>query len=112
MNRKTRFQKLDRRITLQGYAEVKNDYGEKEISFSDIATVWANVQYPNRGLSEAFHAQRETAVTTVLFTIRYNDSYKDKKNRILYNSQVYDIISIVEKGERRQYLLIEAQLKE
>ena len=111
MNKREVIGKLDRRIVIQSYGENANEFGEKEISFSDLATVWARIEYQNKDTVEEFQAKRETAVTSVLFTIRYNAAYRSKKNRISYQSEIYDIISVVELG-RRHYLKIEAQLKE
>ncbi len=104
--------KLDREITIQSFTEVQNSFGEKEITFSDLATVRAAIEYGNRGTTEAFEAKRETATTSIFFTIRYHVDYKSKKNRIVYEAQNYDIISVIEAGARRQYLKMEAQLKE
>lgn len=110
-NRNERIGKLDRRITIQSYTETKNNFGEKEIAWEDEATVWASITYANKGTGEDMAAKRETAMTTVLFTIRFNSAYKDKKKRLSYDSQIYDIISVKEEG-RRRFLIIEAQLKE
>jgi SPP1 family predicted phage head-tail adaptor len=110
-NKKENIGRLDRRVTIQGYTENQNDFGEKEITFSDLATVWAKIEYQSKGTDEEFHAKRETAVTSVLFTIRYKADYRSKKNRIVYEGEVYDIISVRENG-RRHYLIIEAKLKE
>lgn len=110
-NKNERIGRMDRRITVQGYTETKNDFGEKITDFTDLATVWAAIDYENKGTTEAYEATRETATTTVTFTIRYNKDYRNKKNRILYDEQLYDIISVKEDG-RKRFLLLECELKE
>lgn len=112
MRRRDKVIKLDREITIQSFTEVQNSFGEKEITFSDLATVRAAIEYGNRGTTEDFEAKRETATTSIFFTVRYNSTYKSKKNRIVFEAQNYDIIAVIETGARRQYLRIEAQLKE
>lgn len=103
--------KLDRRITFQFYTETQNQFGEKEVQFSNSYSCWAKIDYRDKSTTEDFQSKRETATTAVIFTIRWIKDLLDKKNRIQYNDQIYDIISIQEVG-RRKYLKIEAQLKE
>ena len=104
-NSQERIGRLDRRITLRTYTESQNAFGEVRTNYEDLATVWAKIEY--KAASEQFHAHRETAKSTIFFTIRYRSDFFDKKNQIVFESRTYDIEAVREMG-RRQYLEIEA----
>jgi len=62
--------KLDKRITLQSRSATLDDYGQELNSWSDIATVWANVK-PIGG-REKLRAMAVESLLTHTVTVRYN----------------------------------------
>lgn len=101
---------LDRQVVLRDYTESTNDYGEETISWSDLATVWARVEYPKTGTDERESAAQPTAFQTIYFTIRYRSDVEPKM-RIQYGSDELDIIAVSEIG-RRAFTVIEAQKRQ
>lgn len=99
---------LDRRIVLQRCTETQTDYGELIRTWSNLGTVWANVNF--RGGSEGFEAEQLTANTQIIFTIRYV-SYLQPKDRIYYNSKYYDILNIIEL-DRKCYMQLQVEFKD
>jgi len=62
--------KLDKRITLQSRSATLDDYGQELNSWSDIATVWANVK--PLGGREKLRAMAVESLLTHTVTVRYN----------------------------------------
>jgi len=106
-----RIGKLDRRIIIQGYTVIQDDYGGEIVTFADLAEVWANVDFKHNTSDEAEESSRLTATTDTLFTVRYDERFFDKKNRIIWKTKEYNIKSIVELG-RKEYILMTCELKE
>jgi SPP1 family predicted phage head-tail adaptor len=99
--------KMDRRITLQSRTVTPNVYSEPIETWEDVCTVWAAVDYPKTGSDEMTEKGLNIARQRVEFTIRYrlNVGFVE---RIIYNSETYDIERIAEVG-RSQYLKITAE---
>lgn len=101
--------RLDRRITFQSKIIGVNASNEDEESgWEDIETtpqVWAAVE--EKSGSESYRAEKLTAVTVALFIIRHRTDLNEKM-RILYNSRVYDIQSIIF-DNRKGYMQITAE---
>lgn len=106
-----RIGKLSEVITMQAATSEKDAAGGESIIWTDLKTIWANVDYSQTGSDEKEESKRLTAFTMVTFTIRYDAELWDKKNRINYKSNLYDLKSITELG-RQQYLVITTELKE
>ncbi len=102
--------KLDRQIIVQNYFAVKNSFGEELISYYNLSIVRARIEYKEKNTDEKEYSSRETGTQTIIFKVRYNANFSDRKQRILYNCKAYDIVSIQEDG-RRHYLFIEGQEK-
>lgn len=88
--------KLDRRITFQ-----QKVYGTTKLdvtSWEDIVTVWASAD--EKSGSEPFEVEQQQAHTMTMFTIRFRSDITTE-NRIVYNSQYWDITSILEVGRKR-----------
>jgi len=102
---------LRRRITIKSYAPTQDVYGGEVVTWSDLKTVWANVDYSNRTSDEKDESSRITAFTDIVFTIRYDATILDKKLRVSYRSKLYDIKSITEEG-MEQFLILRSELKE
>lgn len=97
---------LDRRIEIQRATGAKDSagYGQLVEDWETLYCCWAKLENPLAGNTEKIFGDLETAVTRALFTIRYRDGLTEK-DRIVYNSQNYDIMNIHEIG-RRAYLLL------
>ena len=102
--------KLDRRITLQNRTVAANAFNESIETWSDLDTVWANVEYSLTGSGEGFEDAVNLAQTRVDFTIRHRSDVGHVE-RISYNSETYDIESPLAEIGRRQYLKIRAKLR-
>lgn len=94
------------RITLQETSVTRGEYNEEVITWSDVATVWADVQ-PLRG-REFIEAQQEGAEIDVRFVIRYRDGLSPEM-RIQYDSRTYDVVHINHVGERQREMEILAR---
>lgn len=85
--------KLDQRVDIQTQSITQNAYGEAVISYSTLATVWAEVM-PATGrevlVSSAIYASAELKVR-----IRYRADF-DEKARLLIDSVAYDVIHIAD----------------
>jgi SPP1 family predicted phage head-tail adaptor len=99
---------LDRRITLQAYTSSENEFGEVIETWTDLATVWANVR-ELRG-TERFEAARLTAVVDAFFTIRWRTDVVPKM-RVSYEGELFDIQAVMELP-RREGLQLEAKWRE
>jgi len=94
---------LDRRITIQQKAVGRNAVGEEVITWLPYAEVWAQ-KMPLRG-QERYEAQQLNAEVSDKWRIRYTSGVVPKM-RITYESQNYDIQSVLEIGRREGMELI------
>jgi SPP1 family predicted phage head-tail adaptor len=90
--------KLDRRITIQTYLNTKNEFGEVEQAWTDVATVWAAVN--ETGGSEKEEAKQVQATDNTVFAIRFRWDVAEK-DRIIYRNKPYNILSIKEIGRQK-----------
>lgn len=88
---------LDQRITLQSRTVVPDAYGQDTITWTLIATVWAQVQAV-RG-REFFAAAQVQQEQTVKMRIRYRADL-DQTCRIVHDGKNYDITGIVPVGRK------------
>ena len=102
-----RIGKLDRKITIQFRSISQNDYGEAVAAFSSSALVWAMIETQPRG-KEKVNNGIETSQQSVNFLIRFSSDVDDvtSGDRVLYNSQYYDIESVQEVGRNLSLRLI------
>lgn len=121
MNRNEKGGRLDRRITIQRATTAADDHGTPLETWADWACTWAHKAYLNRsGSGEEQHAAVHLATTEVVYTIRYRQGLLPT-DRIVDESQVYDITRIVEspgpgttdnqRATRRAYLAVSAEMK-
>jgi SPP1 family predicted phage head-tail adaptor len=99
--------KMDRKIAFQVVSEPNDDFGGSTPSWTTVISCWASLT-PGGGI-EKDEADKVTATSPVVFGIRYKAGI-DEKMRILYNSEIYNIISIAE-PDRRKSLQITANKK-
>lgn len=83
---------LNQRITFQQKSLTRNGIGEEVFTWSDVATVWAEV-IPIRGREFYESAQMQQAVD-MRFRIRARSGL-DGSMRLLWKTEPYDIIAII-----------------
>jgi SPP1 family predicted phage head-tail adaptor len=99
--RKTeRIGRLSERAQLHYATETVNAYGERVQAWASIGTVWANVEYNLLRSKEGEEAGQETAMQSVMFTIRKR-ALIDENWRIYHNARLYDIEAIGESNDRQ-----------
>lgn len=90
--------RLDKSITVQQFTSTLDDYGTPTMSWSDLATVRAQiVQATTEEFIRGFGASEETAI---IFRIRHLDNV-DLGDRISFGSKVYNIKELKEIGRRK-----------
>lgn len=92
---------LRHRVTIQQRAATQDGFGEPSDTWTDIATVWANVQ-PLRG-EERFTAQQMQAAIDHKVTMRYRAPLS-AQNRLMFGARILDIESVVNIDERNRTL--------
>jgi SPP1 family predicted phage head-tail adaptor len=92
---------LDRRITIQEFSESVDTYGQRVKSFSTLATVWSKVV--ERIGSESENGDMISSTKKVEFTIRFRTDINEEM-RIVYNNEVYKILTIQNDDARKAYL--------
>lgn len=97
---------MDRRIALQTSTVSVNSYGERTDSWATYATVWAAIIY--KGGSEKVSGDQVSSTNKVEFRIRYgsNVSSCTASDRVLYNSQYYQVLAVEEIGRSEGLTLI------
>lgn len=98
---------LDERITVRSFTVATNDYGEETLTWGDLATTWAKVEYLNAGNGEEVSSGQPTVFQTIAFTVRYRSDVTEKM-RISYRGEEHDILNISEIG-RKHFTQIETQ---
>lgn len=84
--------KLDQRITFQQKGVTRNAIGEEVVTWSDVATVWAEA-VPLRG-REFYAAAQTQQVVDVRFRIRARSGLTNDM-RLLWNTVPHDIVAII-----------------
>jgi len=118
MNRYENAGRLDRRITIQRATTAADAYGTPIETWTDLVCTNAHLAYPATGSGEAQYDAVHLATTNVVFTIRYRPGIV-QTDRILYDSEIYDITRIAEsagpgkqikqQAPRRAYLALTAE---
>jgi SPP1 family predicted phage head-tail adaptor len=92
--------KLDRRIVIQGKVIVISDSGEEQVTWSQLANVWAE-KVESTG-AERYAAQQLIGRAMSTFRFRWNQatSQVTAGHQILYNGRAYDILDVREIGRR------------
>ena len=101
--------KLDRRITLRSATIAKDSFGEDVRTYSDLANVWAKVDY--RGTpKEGEDTEKLTSLNKVRFTVRYRSDV-DATVKISWGGKTYEIEGVSLEG-RERYLIIDTVLRD
>ncbi len=98
---------LDRRISIEVNTPVADELGEEIASWAEITdgAVWAKIEKGSG--RQRFITEFELNTETIVFKIRFREDF-DRENRIVYNSENYDIHAIEEIG-RDEGLFVVAQ---
>lgn len=93
--------RLAHRITIQSFGVTRNSIGEEVRTWSDVATVWAEI----RPLSarELINAKAAMAQVTTRITIRYRAGLLPSM-RMLHGATVYQMTEIINPGMRNEIL--------
>ena len=96
--------KLNKRISLQrsvAGSPAKNEFGEPNVSWQDLATVWSSVEPLN---GREFWAQQQVqSEITVRFRIRFRNDVLAGM-RIDYNNAIYMIKTVIDPMEEHEEL--------
>lgn len=98
---------LDRRITIQTFTSSTDAFGQRNKSFSTLASVWAKVV--EKSGSESEESNQIVAVKKVHFFIRHRSDLNEQM-RIVYNNKTYKIESIINDESRDSFQRIETRL--
>jgi SPP1 family predicted phage head-tail adaptor len=98
---------MDRHIQIQAASSSYSDTGHEVITWNTIRTCWSNIRYGENNNTEDFEAQQQVSITDTFFVVRYFTGLT-AKHRIVYNSETYDILNILEIG-RKRHLLLQAE---
>lgn len=90
---------MDQRITLQSRSVVTDALGQDTITWTDVATVWAEV-VPLRG-AELFAAQQIQAEHTLKFRIWYRTDVLTTW-RLVWQARNHDITAVLPAGGRNE----------
>lgn len=91
---------MDRKITIQFRTLARDSYGGVVEQFTTSFLAWARIDNKATGVREFIADGLEKSVTRVVFLIRYSTDVADitSGDRILYDSQYYDIENVQEVG--------------
>lgn len=92
---------LDRRITIKGFSETTDAYGQEVKTFTTLASVWANVT--EKVGREGENGDMISSTKRVEFIIRYRTDVTAEM-RIEYNSNIYKIEAIQNADARKAFL--------
>lgn len=102
---------LDTTIQLQSYTTAADAYGGLTKTWTTYSTQKARVEYTSTGSGEDYDKHVNLSVLRIEFTIRWLPSNTvTVKDRIVMDSEYYDIRKIEQLGKRR-YLKITAERK-
>lgn len=102
-----RIGKSDRRITLQQVSYTPNDYGEAVKSYTTLTSVWAELM-KTANIGESIKSGQDIASKRLLFKVRSSADTKAIRadDRLLYNSESFDIIGIEEVGRGAELIYV------
>lgn len=110
MSKRTRIGHLNRRIDIEEATATRGQAGQELLTWSCLATVWAAVNAGNTGNAEQVEGDQLVATSRLVFTIRYRAGL-DKKMRVKYRDNLYNILTIHDDG-RDAYMHLTCQIQE
>lgn len=101
--------KLNHRVTVQSRTTSKDDYGQELDSWSDVATVWANI-LPIGGRERLRAMAIESSLTHTVM-VRYRAEFKPPlqmgAKRIIYQGRIFNIVSARDVDEAHKYIIFD-----
>lgn len=105
--------RLDKRITFQRRSSVKDDYGQEQNTWSDVATVWGNVK-PIGG-REKLRAMAIESELSHTVAVRYNAALMPPTQadamRIFYSTptgdRIFNITAARDLDEERRFIVFD-----
>ncbi|EOP95750.1 phage head closure protein [Bacillus cereus] len=100
--------KLNKRITLEHKAEMKDEEGNALPSgWKEFAKVWAEPKTPfGTGFrSEIFQGNAEFVIKLINFTIRYREGIHSAM-RVRYDEKLYEIKSVIDIDEQHKEMCL------
>jgi SPP1 family predicted phage head-tail adaptor len=92
---------LRHRVVIQSKARTDDGGGGGSVTWSDVATVWANIK-PLSGMQRLKAEQVESSVTHTI-TIRYRSGLDDSM-RVTYAGRIFMVTSLIDPDERKAWL--------
>lgn len=89
--------KLDRSITVQSFTSTVNDYGTPVETWTDVATVRAQIIQSS---TEEYLTNGASDTTSIIFRTRYFGTIVPK-SRILFEGEEYNVREVKEIGRRK-----------
>jgi head-tail adaptor len=99
---------MDRRVIIENYI-TSNDFGTVTKTYATWNTVWAAKMH--KSITENEEANKETAMTTVEYFIRYLSGVQKDFRLVDEYGNYYDIIGVEEIG-RRRYTRLTCKMRE
>lgn len=100
---------LRERVTIQTFTESSDGGGGSTRTWSNLATVWAEVKPVSRVADrERVDTGRLATIQTYLVTIRHRTGF-DTSARLLWGSKYLNIRSIENRDLRKRFLVLECQ---
>lgn len=93
--------RLRHQVTIQEKVVVQNDYGEEEITWSDVVTLWASIE-PLRGQEFTQYRREGAELTTRIVTRHYPGIVPEM--RATEGAHAWDILSVINVDERDREL--------
>jgi len=95
--------KLDRRVVLQRRTASPGPTGQPLETWAEIGPAWARVEWVSG--TERQQTDQRTAAHEVTFEIRYRPGLSAATTRVMFDGDVFEVLSIGE-GKRRESLLL------
>ena len=92
---------LRHRVTIQQKSVVRDTYGEEDVTWTDVATVWGSVE-PLQG-REFIEAKQTQAEITTRIRMRYRSGILPEM-RAVWDGHIYDIEAVIDVGGRKREL--------
>lgn len=93
-------------ITIQSYTETVDSFGGVTNTWAELIKAWASIM-PLSG-TEKYFSKEKHATATHQVKIRYFDGVNPKM-RLLHGSRVFEIISVLNVGERDKQMVLIVQ---
>lgn len=96
--------RMRHRVTLQSQTTTQTARGAQVFTWSDLATVWAEVRSPSA--RERVAGDLEVAQATHLVVIRQRDN-TTSTNRVLWGTRVLSVLSVLDTDNRGRFQTLE-----